>query len=354
MSTSLTVEGRDKLSRHLLGDSATTFPGVGQCWVSLHSAQPGNAGSWQISAYRAQVAMSYDSMNKWFTNASAVSIPYVSGTIQWVALWHGAGIGFVWFEGQLPAPVGISGTHSVVIPANALKIYATPPDASNKGGIAEKGFELAVGHFLGVSSWTMPTSFVARAHSASAGVTGNANLSATLVTLPKTFVHDTGNWFRGEDYYATGTPGMTRYWSTTDSSGNALCYGEVKPGVTAWTDGGYNRVDASGSDDHGTGSATYTSLRVSFDVASGIVNGDVNSGTMTAATVAAGSLIASLRATLNAAATSVIALISVGSTSVAIGTAHCICNAQIGDSAPGSGFSVEGLLYESLVTLQVL
>lgn len=364
MSTSLTAEGRDLLSRHLLGDSATTFPGVGQCWVSLHSAQPGNAGSWQISASRVQVAMSYDSTNKWFTNASAVSIPSVSGSIQWVALWHGAGTGFVWFEGQLPSPVGISGSHSVIIPANALKIYATPPDGSNKGGIAERGFELVAGHFLGVSSWTMPTSFYMRTHSANAGVTGNGSLASTLSpALSKSMEYDHTNTFRGVAYFAPGYSGNSRYWSTTDASGNALCWGECASGEQAWAnyfgDGGaVNRVDASGADDstapYSGHTFTFTSLRVSFDVASGIVNGDVNSGTMTAATVAAGSLIASLRATLNAATTSVIALISVGSTSVAVGTAHCICNAQIGDSAPGSGFSVEGLLYESLVTLQVL
>lgn len=359
MSTALTAEGRDLLSRHLLGDSATSFPAG--CWLTLHSAQPGNAGASQINALRTAVSLSYDATNKWFTNSSPISVASVTGTVNWVALWHGAGTGNVWFEGQVSSPITVSGA-SVLIAANSLKIYATAPDGSNKGGIAEKGAELGIGHFLGVSSWSMPTSFALRTHSASAGVTGNANLSATLASLAKSFTYDTGNFFYGTPYYSPGYSGNSRYWSTTDASGNALIYGEAASGEQAWADyfadsKALNRVDFSGAADSTDSlpghTVTYNSMRVSFDVAS-VVNGDVASGTLVVNTVASPSVTLSLRSSTAICAATCIALISVGSTSVARGIVYCTANAQIGDSAPGIGFAGETLLFDSLVSLQIL
>lgn len=355
MATALTAEGRDKLPRHLFGNASTTFPG---CYLSLHSAQPGNSGASQISSGRQAVTFTWDSTNKWYKNA-AVSVPSVSGSIQWVALWPAAGTGNVRFEGQLPAPVGISGTHSVIIPADTLRVYAPAPDGSNKGGIADKGAELVLGHFLGVSSWMMPTSFNLRCHSADPTRTGNANVSYTYPTAQGLYMEDvSGGFWRGYDIILAAN--ATRYWSATDTSGNALAFGDAGSGNKAYCSQstgdsyGGNGIDTSGNADSTFTGGTYNSLRVAFDVQTGIVNGDVNSGTMTAAMTMSGSVTPSLLSGTLVGSLSITPLISVGSTSVARGEAMIRLNAQIGDSAPGVGFSVEGLLYESLVTLQIL
>lgn len=358
MATALTPDGRDKLARHLFGYSSTSFPGAGQCYISLHSAAPGDAGSSQISSGRTQVTLSYDGGNKWFTNASAISVAAVSGSIQWYALWHSPGTGNVWFQGALGSPVTISGVHSVIIPANSLRIYATPPDGSNKGGIADKGAELVLGHFLGASSWTMPTSFSLRCHSADPTRTGNASVSYTYPSLTSLCMEDVGAPFwRGYDIIDLSN--ATRYWSAQDSVGNTLIYGDAGSGNFAFSyvgpgDAyGGNGFDISGAVDSTFTGGTYNAFRVSFDIVSQPVNGDVDSGTISSTLSMSGTLTPSLFATLTASLT-LAGLISVGSTSVAVASAVLTLNAQIGPSAPGIPFASEAVLYESSLTLQTI
>lgn len=354
MATALTAEGQDKVSRHLFGDSATTYPGAGQCYLSLHSAQPGDSGAWQVSSYRQPVAMSYDATNKWFTNASAVSVPAVSGYVDWVALWHSPGTGNVWFQGQLPAPVGISGTHSVIVPANALKVYATPPDGSNKGGIADKGAELVLGHFLGVASWTMPTSFRLRCHSADPTRTGDVSVSYTRPSSVSRYMEYLADSFwRG--YAIISAADATQYWSATDGT-NTLAFGDCGSGNKAYSGGYYggNGMDTSGSADSTFTGGAYNSFRVTFDVASGIVNGDVTSSTITTAGAGTLAVTLSLRSSVLTLAGTGTFLVSLGSTVNARVNFSGSSNIQIGDSVPACSRVFLSTLYPSNVSLQTL
>ena len=350
MATALTAEGRDLFSRHLLGDSPTTFPSGS--WLSLHSAQPGNSGASQISSSRVAVgSWTWDPTNRWWTNSSPISVASVLGTVNWVALWHSAGSGNVWFEGQVASPFTMASSGSVLIPANALRIYATPVDGSNLGGLTDYTAQYVVGHFLGVSSWSMPSSFTERWHSASATHTGNANLSGSSGAVSQSFIYSTGNQFKGQAYLTS----TSSHWSTTDGSGNASCSGTCVG--SAWVNAGggdpTNHVDFSGVDDDNS-SVTYSSMRLSFNAIAGIGPGDVALGTLIVNTSATPTLIPSLRAPVMSVSCSATPLISVGSTSNFRGTVYCTCSAQIGDSAPGVGFGVEGLLYESTLTLQII
>lgn len=358
MATALTAEGQDKVSRHLFGNSATTYPGAGQCYLSLHSAQPGDSGASQISSGRVAVAMSYDATNKWFTNASAVSVPSVSGSVQWVALWHSPGTGNVWFQGQLPAPVGISGTHSVIVPANALKVYATPPDGSNKGGIADKGAELVLGHFLGVASWTMPTSFRLRCHSADPTRTGDVSVSYTYPSSVGVYMEDlAAGFWRGYDIILAAN--ATRYWSATDGT-NTLAFGDCGSGNKAYCSAstgdsyGGNGMDTSGSADSTFTGGAYNSFRVTFDVASGIVNGDVTSSTITTAGAGTLAVTLSLRSSVLTLAGTGTFLVSLGSTVNARVNFSGSSNIQIGDSVPACSRVFLSTLYPSNVSLQTL
>lgn len=360
MATALTVEGRDLVGRHLLGDSATTYPGTGQCYISLHSARPGNAGSSQLHGSRVACALTYDAANKWFSNASPVSVPNVTGSVQWAALWHSPGTGNVRFEGQVSPTLGMATTGSVLIPAGAIKIYATPPDGSHKGGIAEKGAELVLGHFLGVASWAMPTTpFGYRTHTASAGVTGNANLLASFSGggSLKAFEFITANEFAAQAYKPPSYVGSSKFWSMTDSSGNALCYGEVVTGEPAWTDyyssgGGYglNGCDFSGDPD---ATSNVTAMRVSMDVTSAVA-GDVNSGVITMAQSMALTAILTLKAPVTTLSSTMALIVSVGSTTQARVSMAMSMRLQIGDSEPGVGFCWQTLLYPSKLSLQTL
>lgn len=363
MATALTAEGRNLVSKHLLGDSATTYPGAGQCYLSVHSAQPGNAGSSQLGS-RVACAMTYDAVNKWFTNSSPASISGATGTIYWAALWHSAGTGNVRFEGAVTTPITIPSGGSALIPANSLRIYATPPDGSHKGGFAEKGAELVLGHFLGVASWAMPTSFGYRTHSASAGVTGNANVLASFSGgALKPFEYSTADRFLGQAYQAAGYSGNSRFWSATDASGNALCYGEVSTGEQAWADFGtgsgqaLNHVDASGAADStvsdGSRTATYTALRVSFEIPT-VISGNVNSGVITMAQSMALTAILTLKAPVTTLSSTMALIVSVGSTTQARVSMAMSMRLQIGDSAPGVGFCWQTLLYPSKLSLQTL
>jgi hypothetical protein len=362
MATALTAEGRDLFSRHLLGDSSTSL--AAGSWLTLHSAQPGNSGSSQISGSRVAVSWSWDATNKWWTNPSPVSVPSVLGTVNWVALWHGAGTGNVWFEGQLASPFTMASSGSVLIPANALRLHAAATDASNKGGLTDAAVQYAVGHFLGVSSWSMPSSFTERTHSASAGATGGANIqNGSVYSATKVFEYQTGNYFSGLASSSPGYSGNSRYWSIADNSGNALCYGELSSGEQAWADyfgGGraLNGVDFSGADDSTSSFSghtyTQTSMRLTLEAVAGIAAGDVSSGVITAAGTGDLTTIVSRKAPVTTLAGTGTFLVSVGSTAQARCTFAGTSSLQIGDSVPGSPFSQEGLLYETLVSMQIL
>lgn len=159
---------------HALRNTATSSPGT--VYMGLNSADPGETGANELSGSGyARQAMSFAAaVSKIAATDAGVTFSASGGdlTASFWTIWDAASGGNCIAAGSLAATTTITDGESRTFAAGTLTVTAGSGWSTFFGNTW-------LDHILGVSTWTSPTTVATSLHSASPGLTGANELSAT-------------------------------------------------------------------------------------------------------------------------------------------------------------------------------